>query len=79
MLSYSFKKVHILSILKYNKGKWIIKGLESIVNTDAKIISEQYSAMFNMYHDQVRFIPGMKSWFNIRNINYINELTMLTY
>lgn len=49
------------------------------MNTDAKIISEQYSAMFNMYHDQVRFIPGMKSWFNIRNINYINELTMLTY
>lgn len=30
------------------------------------IISEQHLTMSNIYHIQVKFIPGMKGWFNIR-------------
>lgn len=36
------------------------------MDIDVNIISEQPSAIFKTYHDQVRFISGMKGWSKIR-------------
>ena len=87
-LRNSFYEAIIALILKPNKATYKKKKIQASIfmNIDAKVLHkilanriQQYTKRIT-YHDQARFIPESKGWFNIcKSINEIQHICKRKY